>query len=76
LIAQAQICFAERQTTLLLRVSQNTNPYPPLHDATKVRTMTLFKNDLYRNLGFGFLLGAMGVVIANPALTQAVAALV
>ncbi len=30
--------------------------------------MTLFKNDLYRNLGLGFLLGAFGVVLANPAL--------
>jgi hypothetical protein len=38
--------------------------------------MTLFKNDLYRNLGLGFLLGALGMVIANPALTQAVTALV
>jgi len=30
----------------------------------------LFKNDLYRNLGFGFLLGAFGVVLANPALVS------
>lgn len=38
--------------------------------------MTLFKNDLYRNLGLGFVLGALGAVVANPALTQAVATLV
>lgn len=38
--------------------------------------MSFLKNDLYRNLGFGFLLGALGVVIANPALAQAVTALV
>lgn len=30
--------------------------------------MTLFKNDLYRNLGLGFLLGTFGVMLANPAL--------
>ena len=42
----------------------------------KVRTMSLIKNDLYRNLGVGFLLGALGVVIANPALAQVVTALV
>ena len=33
--------------------------------------MTLFKNDLYRNLAFGFLLGTVGLVIANPALMTA-----
>lgn len=38
--------------------------------------MILIRNDLYRNLSLGFLLGALGVVIANPALTHAVAALV
>jgi hypothetical protein len=38
--------------------------------------MALLKNDLYRNLGLGFLLGAIGVVLANPALSQAVTALV
>lgn len=32
--------------------------------------MTLLKNDLYRNLGLGFLLGAIGVVLSNPALAQ------
>ena len=32
--------------------------------------MTLFKNDLYRNLGLGFLMGAVGVVLANPALVS------
>ena len=32
--------------------------------------MTLFKNDLYRNLALGFVLGAFGVVIANPALVS------
>ena len=38
--------------------------------------MTLLKNDLARNLGLGFVLGALGVVLANPALTQVVGALV
>jgi hypothetical protein len=38
--------------------------------------MTFLKNDLYRNLGLGFLLGALGVVLANPALAQAVTALI
>ena len=38
--------------------------------------MTLFNNDLYRNLGLGFLLGALGMVIVDPSLAQAVAALV
>ncbi len=37
--------------------------------------MTLLKNDLYRNLGLGFVLGALGVVLANPALAQAVTAI-
>lgn len=37
--------------------------------------MSLIKNDLYRNLGFGFVLGALGVVMANPALAQAVTGL-
>ena len=32
--------------------------------------MTLIKNDLYRNLGLGFLLGAVGMVLANPALVS------
>lgn len=32
--------------------------------------MTLFKNDLYRHLSLGFLLGAVGVVLANPALVS------
>lgn len=32
--------------------------------------------DLLRNLGLGFLLGAVAVVVANPAMTQAVVALV
>ena len=27
------------------------------------------KSDLYRNLGLGFLLGAIGVVLTNPALS-------
>ena len=35
--------------------------------------MTLFKNDLYRNLSLGFLMGAFGVVLANPALMTALA---
>lgn len=38
--------------------------------------MALVTNDLYRNLGLGFLLGAIGVVLTNPALAQAVTALV
>lgn len=38
--------------------------------------MTLLRNDLYRNLGLGFVLGALGVVISNPSLAQAVVALV
>lgn len=35
--------------------------------------MTLFRNDLYRNLGLGFMLGALAVVLANPALMTAFA---
>lgn len=35
--------------------------------------MTLFKSDLYRNLGLGFILGALGVILANPALLAAIA---
>ena len=38
--------------------------------------MTFLKNDLARNLSFGFLLGTLAVVLANPAMTQAVGALV
>ena len=38
--------------------------------------MALMTNDLYRNLGIGFLLGALGVVFTNPALAQAMTALV
>lgn len=34
--------------------------------------MAFLKNDLYRNLGLGFILGAIGVVIANPAMAQAI----
>lgn len=30
------------------------------------------KTDLYRNLGLGFLLGAIGVVLGNPALMTAI----
>jgi hypothetical protein len=33
--------------------------------------MALVKNDLYRNLGLGFLLGAIGVVLSNPGLVTA-----
>ena len=40
------------------------------------QTMALMTNDLYRNLGLGFLLGALGVVLTNPSLAQAVTALV
>ena len=32
--------------------------------------------DLFRNLGLGFMLGAIGVVVTNPALSQAMVALV
>lgn len=38
--------------------------------------MALMKNDLYRNLGLGFVLGAIGVVLSNPSLAQAVTSLV
>ena len=38
--------------------------------------MKIFRNDLYRNLTLGFVLGAFGMVLANPALAQAVGALV
>lgn len=38
--------------------------------------MALLKNDLYRNLGLGFLLGTIGMVLADPSLANAVAALV
>jgi hypothetical protein len=38
--------------------------------------MALFRNDLYRNLGLGFLLGVVGMAVADPSLAQAVAALV
>ena len=37
----------------------------------KVQTMTLIKNDLYRNLGLGFLLGTIGLVLTNPGLVTA-----
>ena len=33
--------------------------------------MTLIKNDLYLNLGLGFVLGAIGVVVLNPGLMAA-----
>jgi hypothetical protein len=32
--------------------------------------MTLFRNDLLRKLGFGFVLGTFGLVLANPALVS------
>jgi hypothetical protein len=38
--------------------------------------MALFKNDLFRNLALGFVLGAAGMVLVDPALAQAVGALV
>jgi hypothetical protein len=38
--------------------------------------MKLLRNDLYRNLMLGFVLGSFGMVLANPSLTQAVTALV
>jgi hypothetical protein len=38
--------------------------------------MALVTNDLYRNLGLGFVLGAIGVVLTNPVLAQAVTAFV
>lgn len=33
-------------------------------------------NDLFRNLGLGFILGAVGVVLSNPALFGAIQGLV
>ena len=33
--------------------------------------MTLIKNDLYRNLGLGFVLGAIGVILSNPGFVTA-----
>ena len=30
--------------------------------------MAIVTNDLYRNLGIGFLLGTIGLVLSNPAL--------
>lgn len=38
--------------------------------------MGFFRSDLFRNLGLGFLMGALGVAIANPMLAQSVTALV
>lgn len=38
--------------------------------------MKFLRNDLYRNLGLGFLIGAVGIVIANPAFAHVVTALV
>ena len=38
--------------------------------------MGLLKNDLARNLGLGFVLGTLAVMLANPALAQVVGALV
>ncbi len=35
--------------------------------------MSLIKNDLYRNLVFGFLLGTFGLMLANPALVSVLA---
>lgn len=34
--------------------------------------MAFLKNDLYRNLGLGFILGTIGVVLANPAMAQSI----
>ena len=34
--------------------------------------MSVLKNDLYRNLGLGFVMGAIAVAIANPALAAAI----
>lgn len=34
--------------------------------------MAIFKNDLYRNLGLGFMMGAIAVAITNPALAAAI----
>ena len=38
--------------------------------------MSFLKNDLTRNLGLGFVLGVLGMVIANPALAQVMGTLV
>lgn len=32
--------------------------------------MTLIRNDLYRNLVLGFVLGTIGIALANPALVS------
>ncbi len=38
--------------------------------------MNLFSNELYRNFGIGFLIGAVAVAFSNPAIMQSVTALV
>lgn len=50
----------------------NPSPLPICTNDRKVQIMTLFKNDLYRNLAFGFLLGAVGVALVNPAIMTAI----
>ncbi len=38
--------------------------------------MTLFTNDLYRNLGIGFVIGTLAAAFSNPDIAQSVNALV
>lgn len=76
MIDRTQICFAERQATFLFRAMSRPYLHKGSRNSERTRTMALVTNDLYRNLGLGFLLGAIGVVLTNPALTQAVTALV
>lgn len=57
---------------MLFSDSKMDAAYPSERQRQKVQTMTLIKNDLYRNLGFGFLLGTFVVVLANPALVSAI----
>lgn len=75
-IVEPNICFAEPQATLLFRARSSPYLHTVRDNGERTQAMALVKNDLYRNLGLGFLLGALGAVLANPALTQAVTALV
>ncbi len=61
---------------LVVQDLENPAPVTMFAVRTKEQAMTVLKNDLYRNLGLGFLLGAIGVVLTNPSLAQAVTALV
>lgn len=68
--------LAERQPTVLFSAMSRPYLHKRLRTADGPGTMALMKNDLYRNLGVGFLLGAIGVVLTNPALAQVVTTLV